>query len=118
MKDDDYSNRARATMHVPDQNFTLSTPTIRQWTGSGSQPNYNLIYTDPANTISNAIGVNTQVQKNTIHVPNGTTREIQSVDDGRVPCNSKGADAEWLEQTGLHRANFMVAAQWFLKQYM
>lgn len=114
----DYSQRARSTMHFPDPNFKLSKPTIPQWKGSGSQSNYNLIYTAPINTISNAIGVNTQVQKNTIHLPNGTTREIHSVNDGRIQYNSKGGDAEWLEQTGLHRANQMAAAQFILKQYM
>jgi len=113
----DYSQRARSTMHFSDPSFTLSKPMIPQWTGSGSQANYNLVYTQSENKISNAIGIDTKVKTVPIYLPNGTTKDIKSVNDGRVPFNINGADAEWLEQTSLHRANHMAAAQFNLKQY-
>lgn len=115
MDTSDYSQRARSTMHMPDINFRLSAPMVPQWTGSGSQKNYNLIYTPTKNTISNAIGINTPVISTIINLQNGTTKTIQTVDDRRV--NNSTAEGEWLDQTSIHRANLIASAQFGLKQY-
>lgn len=108
---EDYSQRAKATMHMPDDRFELSRPLIPKWS-----PNLVDLQTNQASYIPEFIGKETQYYLNHVKEPNQTFTRIYTTPESTNQIQG-GKHMEWINDSNAQRNYTILAWLPTLKQF-